>query len=101
MAIDPIGYRSMTSSSRGSKFLGDLEDYLDRQKKGISSLDSEVPGQLSGKLSSTSEYLSNTNPKLLEKYSGYLTAFTYDKRGRYVSNLDDSFANLAKITQNR
>lgn len=90
--------RSLLTNSRGSKFLGDLEEYIDRTKKGYGALDSNVPQKLSGKLTSTTDYLSKFNPKALEQYSGYLTGLTYDKRGRFVSNIDDNLAQMAKIT---
>lgn len=92
-------YSGLTTEIRGNKFTSDLEDYLDRARRGLGKGSSNVPEELGVKLNLSSSYLANTDPSALKKYSGYLTALSYDKRGRFVSNLDDNFSQLARLSK--
>lgn len=81
----------------GQRFTNKLEEYISRTRHGIAPQDNSVPEELSQKLTSSNTFLSNNDPKLVAKYSGYLTAFSYDKRGRFVSNLDEAFTTTARL----
>ncbi len=94
-------YSSLYSQLRGNRFTSNLEDYIDRTRHGLDKGSSNVPEELGVKSSLSNSYLASTNPGLLQKYSGYVTAFSYDKRGRFVSNLDDSFSQIEKISKRR
>lgn len=102
MRVDAQGAQNLvTGSSRRGTFLVELEDYYDKLKKGQPTLSSPVPEELGRRLSSSTEILSNTDPSNLKKYNGYLTAFNYDRRARFVANLGDSFELTNKIVNIR
>ena len=86
------GLQTLQSSAQGARATNDLENYLDDSKHGVPTIGSNVPYELSAKESASNSYLANTDPKALQSYNAYLTAFSYDKRGRFVSNLGGAFA---------
>ena len=99
MKITDVSLSVLNQATTGNRFSNKFEDYIDKSKKGYSTIGSEVPIELGQKLSSSSDYLAHNDPKQLYNYSAYLTGFGYDKRGRYVANLDEAFSLTNQVTQ--
>lgn len=97
--VDGVDKKSYTTDflysgrNRGNRFSNDLEDHLSKVRRRDDTQYDRVPGVLNYKDQTTALSL---NPKSLEKYSGYLTAFTYDKRARFVNNIADGIEALKK-----
>ena len=74
-----------------------IEKHIDDVKKSNFNSSKDV-GSLLGKLSSNaSDILAQTNPELLNKYSGYLSAFRYDRAARFVSGVEYGLSTMADI----
>ncbi len=88
----------ITGVSAGScEFLQKLELYLQQRRKGTAPYYSEIPGELSEKMRASSRLLAETNVKVLSSYSGYLTAFTYDRKARFISHSSDTLGAVARF----
>lgn len=87
------------SRNRGNRFLGDLEDHLSEMRSRKNKLYTRVPGVLDTKVQSTSASLGASDPKALQTFSGYFSAFSYDKRARFVNNISEQVELMRSLSQ--
>lgn len=89
--------RLIGASAGSFEFLQKLELYLHQRRTGTAPYYSEIPGELSDKMHASSQFLANTNVKALSRYSGYLTAFTYDRKARFIAQSSDTLGTVARF----
>lgn len=74
-----------------------IEKHIDDVKKGNGDVSRDVPYLLGQQDSNASTILSQTNPKALALYSGYLSGLRYDRAARFVNGVDYNLTSLAQI----
>lgn len=85
----------------GTEFRNKLEKHLDDSKKGRGYISKDVEGKL-GEIGGAAEnFLSQSNPKLLANYSGYLSALPYDRKARFVTAVYESSKAVSAIQSAR
>ena len=79
-----------------------LEKFIDDTRKGRGVLGSSVPSELNAKVSQSSQLLALTDPSSLQLSNAYSTAFSYDKKARFLSNVSDAsqaFTSVATLAR--
>ncbi len=80
-----------------NSFRSDFEEYIDRSKRGLPTGDLNVNQELGKRLTNSSDSLSKMDPKALEKYSGYVSGLSYNKRGRFVAYLSEAIESSEQL----
>ena len=82
---------SLHSSSRTPlAYLEKLEKHLSDYRSGHGNLPSEAPQEISRQIYASSSFLASTDPKASRAFSGYLTAFSYTQRARFVNGVNSA-----------
>jgi len=89
--------RLVGAASGSFEFMNKLELYLHQRRTGTAPYYTEVPGELSDRMHASSRMLAQTDVKALRHYSGYLTAFTYDRKARFISQSSETLGTAASL----
>lgn len=74
-----------------------LEKHLDDVKKGRGEISKDTAQFLGEKETAAGSALAKLNPKLFSQYENYSTAFSYNKRARFVNGIADTVRMLNAI----
>lgn len=74
-----------------------IEKHISDVKKGNGDASKDVAYILGQQASNASSILSQTNPRALALYSGYLSGLRYDRAARFVNGIEHSVSSMSQI----
>lgn len=82
-----------------STVVNKIEKHIEDVKRGYGDISKDVANLLGQQDANASALLSQTNPKALKLYSGYLSGLRYDRAARFVNGVEYGLSQSAKLSE--